>query len=466
MPPPAARGAVPWAQMQQNTRYVRPQMHAQMVETFQRVPQLQVRLQKPVQNQLQAQEQLAAMQAEQKRQEKIELQRVVDEHEGYFDAPIGYFVTGGEFPYIICTPKPLGIGVFSAVWGVADKDNKLVALKVSRKHEHFRKHAEQEARILESVRKLREQDQEGADSIVQLREFFMHGEYFCMAFEKLQDDLRSVGKLPLGKVLSFSKQLLAALRFLHEHVGLVHCDVKPDNLLMRHDGLAVKLTDFGATRPSTSLQEVDELQPLFYRAPEVYIGSTRGRKIDLWSAGCTIHELVTGRVLFRSCHTPREVLEKIMDLRGLLPQEMRSTGRLTQCYFSPKGFHPEKGCPSFKITMPLESFSKRSMLQELVAFADCGRGKSAQAQATQQLSRLIGLTTVLGAMKQTETDPKLELLSDLIEQLMEVDPNLRLTAKAATEHKVFEGVAPPPEAALLDAPPLPKEAPPPLPPGA
>lgn len=289
-----------------------------------------------------------------------------------------------------------------------------------------------------------------------------------MAFEKLQDDLRSVGKLELPKVLSFSKQMLSALRFLHEHVGLVHCDVKPDNLLMRHDRLAVKLTDFGATRPSSALQDVDELQPLFYRAPEVYIGATRGRKIDLWSAGCTIHELVTGRVLFRACHTAREVLEKIMDLRGMLPQEMRDTGRLTKCYFSSKGFHPEKGCPSFQFAVGLESFSKRSLLPELAAFADVGREKSSSQHAAQQLSRLIGLTTVVGAISAAEekTDHKLEHLSDLIEQLMEVEPARRLSAKAATEHKAFEGVQRPPEAILLDAPPLPKEAPPPLPPGA
>ena len=49
----------------------------------------------------------------------------------------------------------------------------------------------------------------------------------------------------------------------------MHCDVKPDNLLLRHDGAAVLLGDFGAARSWMELQMEDELQPLFYRAPEV-----------------------------------------------------------------------------------------------------------------------------------------------------------------------------------------------------
>merc|ERR1712176_1646990 len=107
--------------------------------------------------------------------------------------------------------------------------------------------------------------------------------------------------------------------------------------------MAVKLCDFGTAAYPSQLQAEDQLQPLFYRAPEVYLGSTRGRKIDMWSAGLVIYELVTGRILFRSCNTEREVMEKIMTIRGPIPLEMIQTGRLANCYWSTYGFHPQFG---------------------------------------------------------------------------------------------------------------------------
>eukprot|EP00971_Amphidinium_carterae_P015652 308968-Amphidinium_carterae.1 len=188
------------------------------------------------------------------------------------------------------------------------------------------------------MRQLSENDAEGSANTCLLREHFMHGPYLCMSFEKLSSSLRDVGKLSLDKVLAYSKQLLVALRFLHDVVGLVHCDVKPDNLLLRHDRLAVKLCDFGTARmvDAQDLQATDELQPLFYRAPEIFVGAPRGRKIDMWSAGCTIYEFITGRILFRSCTTHKEVVEQIMKLRGLGVRALSFLGLASPC-FAPLG---------------------------------------------------------------------------------------------------------------------------------
>jgi len=311
--------------------------------------------------------------------------------------------------------------------------------------------------------------------VAMLRDHFIHSctgptgpvEHLCMAFEKLESNLRSIGKQPLSKVLAFSKQILRALRFLHDFVGLVHCDVKPDNLLLRWDGLGVKLCDFGTARFSNELQDVDELQPLFYRAPEVFLGSTRGRKIDIWSAGCTIYELVVGRILMRSCTSHREVVERMMQLRGAIPKSVREQGRLANAYFSPKGFHPEVGEP----VDPDKTYIRKPLLGELAPYANFGsaQGQSAQNQARAQLSKLIGRTTVVSAATKktggpTEGERKLKELSDLLERLMEVDPLQRISAALACEHDSMQGVELPPPAELQEAPPLPEEAPPPLPP--
>lgn len=415
-----------------------------------------------------------------KLQAQAELQRSVDNSEGYFQPPLGFVIqhreeSGEDSRYTIIGKAPLGVGVFSVVWPCADKANKLVALKVVRWQDHFRKYSEKEVHILQRVKELVDLDPEGAAQVAMLREHFVYRpdpsrneEHLCMAFEKLESNLRTIGRQPIEKVLAFSKQLLLALRYLHEHVGLVHCDVKPDNLLLRWDGLAVKLCDFGTARLSPELQAVDELQPLYYRAPEIFVGATRGRKIDIWSAGLTIYELVVGRILLRSCNTHREVLEKVMQLRGAVPKEVRDQGRLTKLYFSDKGFHREVGAP----VDPDTTYSAVPMLSELAPFADLGAkagGLTAQEQAKAQLSRLIGRTTVVGAaMKRkagpTEGEQKLQKLADLMGRMMDIDPAARITAASACEHEVLKAVELPPLVDLQEAPPLPQEAPPPLPP--
>jgi len=299
-----------------------------------------------------------------------------------------------------------------------------------------------------------------------LRDHFMYEEHLCIVMDKLGTSLRIFGRQPLDKVISFSKQLLLALRYLHDGTGLIHCDVKPDNLLVRHDGMAVKLCDFGTSGFAKEKQTVDELQPLFYRAPEVLIGAPRGRKIDIWSTGCTIFELAVGRILYRDCNSVRDCMEKTMRLRGPIPEHMRKQGRLTSTFFSERGFHPEAGGPQ-----SLQSFKAKPMYQELAGFVDFGtaKGLSTQDLAASQLSRLIGSTTVLGAAgKQApkaagEGGRNLEFLADLIESCMNVDPTLRISAADAVKVSVFKDVKPPPDAIVEDAPPLPAEAAPPMP---
>eukprot|EP00933_Yihiella_yeosuensis_P004547 TRINITY_DN10891_c0_g1_i5.p1 TRINITY_DN10891_c0_g1~~TRINITY_DN10891_c0_g1_i5.p1 ORF type:complete len:607 (-),score=148.18 TRINITY_DN10891_c0_g1_i5:202-1836(-) len=414
---------------------------------------------------------------EEARAKAEELRQQVERNEGYLECSLGQVIHGAEVEkYTVIDKQALGVGVFSVVYQCADASNKLIALKIVRHQDHFRKYANKEVAILQRVRELATEDTEGAAHVAMLRDSFVHKvsspkgdlEYLCMAFERLEQNLRSVGRQELDKVLSFSKQIMLSLRFLHEKAGIVHCDVKPDNLLLRWDGLAVKLCDFGTARTSPEIQTVDELQPLFYRAPEVFIGAPRGRKIDVWSAALTIYELVVGRILFRNCHTPREVLEMSMDLRGPVPSEIRQQGRLSAAYFSSKGFHREVGTT----VDPEAHFKKKPLYSELAPFADYGKqdkAMTAQEQAKAQLSRLIGSATVVsGAMKRsggaTEGEKKLKQLADLLDRCMDISSATRCTAAEACEHDVFKAVELPPMVELKEAPPLPEEAPPPLPP--
>jgi serine/threonine protein kinase len=384
--------------------------------------------------------------------------------EGYFDPPVGYVFHGTTSDYTKVDQKHLGVGVSSVVWSVADKNNQLIALKVVRKRERLQKLAEKEVATLQRLKELASKDDDGSLNVCMLRENFLHDGYLCLAFAKLQGSLRGSGKQPLEKVCVFSKQMLLALRFLHDSAGLVHCDVKPDNLLLRHDGLAVLLSDFGAARSWLELQELDELQPLFYRAPEIIIGAMRGPAIDLWSAGCTIFELATDEILFGACSTAREVLQKIMQLRGALSDRMREQGRLAQVYFSSKGFHPEIGNPVNPST-----FKQKPMMTELAMHVDFGaaKGLTQQEQAQMQLRKLMGGITMAGAAKKqtggaaksSEAEVQLQLLSSLIECCLDTDPASRISAANAAKHDIFASLKLPPALDLEDAPKVSKAEP-------
>lgn len=385
-------------------------------------------------------------------EEAAKMQKAVDFREGYFKPTLGLMIEGNDCTYCVVDSSPLGVGMFSAVYSCADGTGKLVALKVVRRQDHFRRYAEKEVAMLQRVKSLEDQDVEGSRQVLMLKDHFIYKakpehEFLCMAFDRLKDNLRTFGKQPLDKVIMYSCQLFLALRFLHETVGVVHCDIKPDNLLLRLDGRGVKLCDFGTARASNILQDIDELVPLFYRAPEIFIGAPRGRKIDLWAAGCTIYELIVGRILFRACNTLREVLESIMQIRGPLPQSALENGRNMKLYFDEQQrFVTETG-----LHLDLASFKKKDMHAELVPHADFGKVKkvTAQEQAKLQLSRLIGRTTVVGAaMKRSgglsEGEKKLKMLAEVVDQCMDIDPAKRATAAACCAHSVFKDVVLPP----------------------
>lgn len=104
------------------------------------------------------------------------------------------------------------------------------------------------------------------------------------------------------EALSLSYQILCGLSYMHS-LDIIHRDIKPQNILIDHTGRA-KIADFGISRALScvdpGLKSVDAFT-LWYRPPELLYGgrgSSYGRSADVWSTGCTIYELVTGKPLF------------------------------------------------------------------------------------------------------------------------------------------------------------------------
>jgi len=128
-----------------------------------------------------------------------------------------------------------------------------------------------------------------------------------LVFEYLEHDLkhymiskkgRGVG-LDKKQALHFAYQILLGIEHCHSH-GVMHRDLKPQNLLVSKDNI-IKLADFGLGR-SFSIpigKYTHEVVTLWYRAPEILLGSKcYSTPIDIWSIGCILAEMITGRPLF------------------------------------------------------------------------------------------------------------------------------------------------------------------------
>ena len=97
--------------------------------------------------------------------------------------------------------------------------------------------------------------------------------------------------------LCCSINILYSVQYLHS-IKVIHRDLKPSNLLIFKD-MTLKLGDFGLAReaaPTEMLPVRREICTLWYRAPELIMGDeSYCSKIDVWSAGCIMLEMLVGR---------------------------------------------------------------------------------------------------------------------------------------------------------------------------
>lgn len=109
--------------------------------------------------------------------------------------------------------------------------------------------------------------------------------------------LRKFGSLPEHLVRLYTKQILQGLRYLHSH-KIIHRDIKGANILVDNKGV-IKLADFGASKKLEGLVSHGDVASLkgtvYWMAPEVIRQSGYGRQADIWSLGCTVIEMATGR---------------------------------------------------------------------------------------------------------------------------------------------------------------------------
>merc|ERR1711865_1108226 len=120
-----------------------------------------------------------------------------------------------------------------------------------------------------------------------------------------------MGKLSQQHVKLYAYQLMRALAFIHCK-GIVHCDVKPQNLLLDGNSQTLKLCDFGTARRLVfGEKSMSYVCSRYFRAPELILGSTTySTPVDLWSAGCVFGEMILGQPLF----TGRDGIDQLLEI--------------------------------------------------------------------------------------------------------------------------------------------------------
>ena len=124
----------------------------------------------------------------------------------------------------------------------------------------------------------------------------------------LRAELKQRGRLEPLEAADIALDVLAGLEQLHQH-GLVHCDVKPGNVMIGSEG--TKLIDFGIARPlDRPMTGVTSIGSLHAMSPEQLRGERLAPSSDLFAVGVLLYECLTGTVPFPGT-TPEEVAEAL-----------------------------------------------------------------------------------------------------------------------------------------------------------
>ncbi|KAL5205738.1 hypothetical protein ABZP36_033947 [Zizania latifolia] len=336
-----------------------------------------------------------------------------DDAEGYYTYRFGELLDGR---YEITAAH--GKGVFSTVVRAKDlkagkDDPEEVAIKIIRNNDTMYKAGKQEVSILE---KLASVDREDRRHCVRFISSFMYRNHLCLVFESLNMNLREVLKkfgrnigLKLTAVRAYSKQLFIALKHL-KNCKVLHCDIKPDNMLVNEAKNVLKLCDFGNAMFAGMNEVTPYLVSRFYRAPEIILGLAYDHPLDMWSIGCCLYELYTGKVLFPG-PSNNDMLRLHMELKGPFPKKMLRKGAFTMQHFDQDlNFHANEEDP----------VTKKAVTRMILNIKPKDIGSL--------ISNFPG------------EDPKmLSNFKDLLEKIFVLDPEKRITISQALSHPFITG---------------------------
>jgi len=191
--------------------------------------------------------------------------------------------------------KELGAGTFGIVYKtfntISGNKHATKILKKNFIRQDYWKRIKTEIEIIKTV---------NHPNIIKFVDTFENSEYYFMVLEYLKDGnltkfIKSKLYLSENTVKTIIFQLANSLKYL-KRLGIIHRDIKPDNILVdkTNDELKIKLTDFGFAKVLFNKETTNEcLGSIPFSAPELLRKSDYGHGVDIWSLGVLIYYLLT-----------------------------------------------------------------------------------------------------------------------------------------------------------------------------
>ena len=275
---------------------------------------------------------------------------------------------------------------------------------------------------IEILQKLNDADPEDKKHIIRLERQFEHKGHLCMVFENLSINLREVLKkfgrdvgINLRAVRVYAQQTFLGLSLMRK-CNILHADLKPDNILVNEGRNMLKICDLGSASDASDNEITPYLVSRFYRAPEIILGMPYDFAIDMWSVGCTLYELYTGKILFTG-RTNNQMLRSIMDCRGKFPTKLLKRAQFAYMHFD-------------------EMANFRSVEQDKLTGKDTIKVLNFVKPSRDLRTRLLG-----GSKGLTDVETKeLNLFTDLLDRCLTLNPEKRCTPTEALKHPFISRV--------------------------
>ena len=194
----------------------------------------------------------------------------------------------------------LGTGGMATVWlgydTILDRQVAIKTFKIDANDEDAVKRFNREAKAVTSL---------SHPNIVSIYDVENEGEFYYLILEyvegmTLKDYMVKNPRIPIETIVHIAKQIAAGLSHAHQN-GIIHRDIKPQNILM-NENLTCKITDFGIARAygDTTLTQTNQmLGTVYYLSPEQARGNVATAQSDIYSLGILIFEMITGQIPFK-----------------------------------------------------------------------------------------------------------------------------------------------------------------------
>ncbi|XP_037729567.1 putative mitogen-activated protein kinase 14C [Drosophila subpulchrella] len=228
-----------------------------------------------------------------------------------------------EFPDVYEMVRPLGMGSFGQVARVRLRGGHIEDVAMKKLVRPF----EREEDAKGAYRELRLLKHMNHRNVVSLLQVFhpppQMGDFQNVYFvtQLMDEDLHRFARssrITEYQIRSILYQILRGLKYIHS-AGVIHRDLKPCNIAVNQN-IEVRILDFGLARLSSNIM-TDLVGTLWYRAPELlFLRDNYTNRIDMWSVGCILAELISGHTLFPGDHYFNQLV-RLLEIMGSPSEE-------------------------------------------------------------------------------------------------------------------------------------------------